>query len=238
MHRVLVPLRVLEGETVPAPLVDLLAPVPVVVLGYHVLPEQTPPGQARMQFEERAQEVLSGLEETFAEAGGETETRLVFTHEEEQTIERVADETDCDAVLVPHATGTVEDVLVSLRGEVDPARVGAFVGTLLADGEQSITLFYAASDEADLEVGRERLTAARDALTEAGVATDRIETASVVSDAPVTALGEAAATEDLVVMGESAPSFRTYVFGEDHERVAERSVGPVLVLRREGDAEA
>jgi len=32
-------------------------------------------------------------------------------------------------------------------------------------------------------------------------------------------------------MGERAPSFRSLVFGEESERVAAESVGPVLVVR-------
>jgi hypothetical protein len=42
----LVPFRVLEGEQVPVALVDLLARTPVVLLGYHVIPDQTAPEHA------------------------------------------------------------------------------------------------------------------------------------------------------------------------------------------------
>jgi hypothetical protein len=49
-----VPVAILKGETVPDAVVELLSTLPVVVLGYHVLPEQTAPGQARMQFEDQA----------------------------------------------------------------------------------------------------------------------------------------------------------------------------------------
>ncbi|MFB6172675.1 MAG: universal stress protein [Haloarculaceae archaeon] len=233
MHRVLIPVEVLEGETVPAPLVEALAGVPVVVLGYHVLPEQTPPAQARLQFEDRALEVLDGISEAFAAAGGDCETRLVFTHEAEQTFQRVADETDCEAILLPNPVGTVEDVVVSLRGEVDPTRLALFVAALVTARDLDVLLYYAATDEADRETARERLTIARDALVEAGVSADRIHMDAVRTDAPVRDLGAVGAEYDLVVMGEGAPSLRSYVFGENHQRVADRSVGPVLVLRRE-----
>ncbi|OYR81823.1 hypothetical protein DJ72_10255 [Halorubrum distributum] len=44
---------------------------------------------------------------------------------------------------------------------------------------------------------------------------------------------------DAVVMGERAPSFRSFVFGEESERVAAASVGPVLVVRdRRADDES
>jgi hypothetical protein len=46
----------------------------------------------------------------------------------------------------------------------------------------------------------------------------------------VSVTAEVAADHDLVVMGETAPSFREYVFGDDHQRVADRSLGPVLVV--------
>jgi len=35
----------------------------------------------------------------------------------------------------------------------------------------------------------------------------------------------------VIVMGERAPSVRSLVFGEESERVASESVGPVLVVR-------
>ena len=59
---ILVPIRVLEGESVPEGVPELLAHAHVVLLGYHVIPEQTAPGQARMQFEDRATERLDKYE--------------------------------------------------------------------------------------------------------------------------------------------------------------------------------
>ena len=58
---VLVPIRVLEGESIPEGVPELLANAHVVLLGYHEIPEQTAPGQARMQFEERAQRKLESI---------------------------------------------------------------------------------------------------------------------------------------------------------------------------------
>jgi len=52
MTRVLVPVAILEGESPSAGLIALLGSTDVTVLGYHVLPEQTPPDQARAQFED------------------------------------------------------------------------------------------------------------------------------------------------------------------------------------------
>jgi len=59
--------------------------------------------------------------------------------------------------------------------------------------------------------------------------TTRIERAGDVPDAIVDAADE----YDAVVMGESDPTLATYVFGLPAEQVAERFLGPVLVVQRE-----
>jgi len=72
-------------------------------------------------------------------------------------------------------------------------------------------------------------------LVERGMAPDTIdvliETPSEQSaiDA-ITARGE---THDAVVMGETDPSVTTFVFGMPSEQIAERFLGPVLVVQRE-----
>lgn len=235
--RVLVPVDVLEGETLPESVCDVLAPLPVVLLGYHVLPEQTPPGQARLQFEEQAQDALDDLAAAVEEAGGEAETRLVFTHDAEQSIDRVADETGCGAILQPNPTGEVERLLVPLRGEVDVDRIAAFAAALVADRDIAITLHHVAGSEAAIPDGESMLDRADAALREAGVPEAAITQEIVVSDAPVLTIAEAATDHDLVVIGERAPSLRTLVFGEDAERIADRSLGPVVVVRRARDSE-
>ena len=86
--KILVPIQVLEGQTLPETLVEFLAPASVVVLGYHVLPEQTPTEQASMQFEERAQTAVDDIAYAFHEAGREVETGVAFTHDRDQTVAR------------------------------------------------------------------------------------------------------------------------------------------------------
>jgi nucleotide-binding universal stress UspA family protein len=230
--KVLVPVEVLEGETVPETVVDLLGVLPVVVLGYHVLPEQTAPGQARLQFEEQAQKKLDDLAESFDEAGASAETRLVFTHDEEQTLDRVADETGCGAILIPNPAPDIERVLVPLRGDVDVDRIVTFLAALLGERDVGVTLYHVGESEAEGAPGRELLDAASDRLQELGVPSTAIETASDVSDSPLQAITTAALDHDAVVMGERAPSLRALLFGEESEQVAERSLGPVIVVRR------
>ncbi|MDF9744498.1 universal stress protein [Natrinema salsiterrestre] len=226
MTRVLVPLAILEGESVSAGLTTLLAPLDVTVLGYHVLPEQTPPDQARLQYEERATDALVDLTAEFEAAGGRADHRLVFTHDREQTIDRVAAETGADAYAITGVTGPIDRLLVSLTGDVAVDRLCSFAAELVGDREIGVTLFLATDDESG---GRESLEAAARSLSERGI---DVETELAGDQPALEALVEAAIGHDAIVMGERAPSLRSLVFGEEAEQVAAESVGPVLVVRR------
>ncbi|ELZ61215.1 MULTISPECIES: universal stress protein [Halorubrum] len=249
MTRVLVPVAVLERESVSPGLISLLGTVDVTLLGYHVLPEQTPPDQARLQFEERATAALEDLSQEFRAAGGDADHRLVFTHDREQTIQRVAGEVGADAFAVSGPTGDVDRLLVSLSGDVDVDRVLSFVERLVGDRDIGVTLFLAAgagtpddaaADESERtapdDADGARLEAAADRLREAGV---EATTELAEGGSPFDALIDAAAGHDAIVMAERAPSFRSLVFGDEGERVAAASVGPVIVVRdAESDASA
>ena len=230
MTRVLVPVEVLEGESVSYGLMDLLGTMDVTVLGYHVLPEQTPADQARQQYEERALSALDDIAAEFREAGGAADSRLVFTHDREQTVERVTEETAARAYAINGATGDVERLLVALSDGVVIDRIVDFVAELVGDRDIGITLFLASEAEA----AADRLQASADRLREAGV---NVSTNRVVSDRPFEALVEAVPGHDAVVVGESAPSLLEFLLGEESERLAAASVGPVLVVRREPDAD-
>ena len=224
MTRVLVPVAVLEGGTVSPGLMNLLGTVDVTVLGYHVLPEQTPPDKARLQYEERATSALADLAEEFREAGGAADHRLVFTHDREQTVNRTADDVGARAYAISGVTGDVDRLLVSLSGDVEVDRILDFVVEVIGDREVGVTLLLAGGAEG----AADRLEAAADRLREAGLSVEtRLEPERSTFDALVDAVPD----HDGVVMGESAPSLRSLVFGEPSKRVASASVGPVLVVR-------
>ena len=234
---ILVPLRVLEGESVPEGVPELLAPTHVVLLGYHVIPEQTAPGQARMQFEDRAMERLDEYETMFEEAGATVERRLVFTHDGQKTIDRMTTEHDCLAALVPNATGPVEDVLVAVRGTVGVDRIARVVGGLFGETDASVTLYHVAeSDETDEDVGT-LLDGMVNRLEAQGLDASRIETRVERDQEAFDAIVDAADAFDVVVMGESDPSLATFVFGMPADQVADRFLGPVLVVQREPSEE-
>ncbi|MEF8852426.1 MAG: universal stress protein [Haloarculaceae archaeon] len=232
MTHVLVPLAILEGETVSPGLIDLLGTVNVTVLGYHVLPEQTPPDQARHQYEERANAALADVTDEFDAAGGDAYHRLVFTHDRSQTVDRIASEIDVDAIGVRGATGSVERLLVSVAGEVAVDRIVPFVVALVGDRAIDVTVFAAAREGGEASA-RERLDDAANRLAEAGIEA----TTDLRTGRPFDAFVAAAAGHDAVVMGQRAPSLQSFLFGDEAERVASETVGPVLVVRGEPEAD-
>jgi nucleotide-binding universal stress UspA family protein len=229
MVRVLVPVAVLGGETVASGLVDLLAPADVVLLGYHEIPEQTTPEQAQLSFEEPARANLADVAEAVEAAGASVETRLAFTHDREQTIDRVAADADVDVVVFLNPAMAAEDLLVVLHGNVAAERIGRVVAALVDGRPIAVTLCEILGPDADALNLLERT---RDELIDGGVPAAQIEAACIETETPVSAILDAAVGMDAVVMGDRAPTWREFIVGDVEERVADASLGPVLVVRR------
>lgn len=232
-HRVLVPVAVLRGESVPRTIVDALASIPVVLLGYHEVPEQTSPDQARDQYQRRATRELEERRSVFEDAGCPVTSRLVFTHDRFRTFERVAVDAGCDAVLILNPAPVLESMLVAIRSDINVRHKARLVATVLEDTEIDATLFHVVGDEGDRDRGDELLATVAAALEDAGLDPDRISRSVVVDDSPTEAILEAAAEHDILVAGESRPSIRRYVLRDRAERLAKRTADPVLVVRGE-----
>jgi len=230
---ILVPIRVLEGESIPDGVPELLANAHVVLLGYHVVPDQTATGQARMQFEERANGRLEKFASLFEEAGATVDQRLVFTHDGQTTLDRIIDEHDCLAVLVPNATTPPTDVLVAVRGTVGVGRLAEVVAGLFGALNVDVTLYHVAEADETMDDIETFLDGVTDRLTTLGVPDSAIETRVETAEKPLSAIAETAENFDIIVMGESDPSLTTFVFGMPADQLAERFLGPVLVVQRE-----
>ena len=232
-HRVLIPIAVLEGEAVPETIIDAFASIPVVLLGYRDIPDQTGPDQAREQYGDRARAELEELQTVFEDAGCDVTSRLAFTHDPLETFERVAVEDACDAVLVLNPAPVLETVLVALRGDVNVEYIARLLATVLTGTTLELTLFHVAADDSKRAAGTELLETARSELLDAGVDADRIDSTVVVDNSPTEAIVEASADHDLLVAGESRPSIRRAIFRDRAKRLARRTVDPVLVIRGE-----
>ena len=226
--KILIPVRVLEGQTVPEPLVEFLAPSEIVILGYHVLPEQTPTEQGSMQFEDRAQEAVADIASAFRDAGREVETRIVFTHDRDQTVERVAEEVGATATLLPNPTGEVSDILVAVRGSIDVSRLADLVASLLVDTEDTVTLWGLTGGDFDADAAVEQAAAT---LARRGFDDGRVTVETDAVETPIYDIVARSAEFDAIVMGEGGPPVLSALFGDDAERVAEGAVAPVLVVR-------
>lgn len=230
---VLVPVQILESEQVPAALIDVLASTSVVLLGYHVIPEQTAPEQARASFGEQAREELDELAAAFRDSGGTVETRLVFTRDPTQTFERVAVDVAADAILLLNPAPSVDRIMVALSEGINTERITELAASLARGSDVTVSLFHVATAEAERERGERLLEEARNLLVDKGVSPAWIDSEVLVSETPVKAIVDAASTGiDLVVVGESRPSVHELVFGEPSERIADSSLAPILVVRR------
>lgn len=231
-HRVLVPVDVLGGQAVPEAIIDAIASLPAVVLGYHEIPDQTATDQARMSYESQARAELDELRGVFEAAGCDVTTRLVFTHDRFKTFERVAVERDCDSVLLLNPAPVLESMLVAIRGDANVDYIARLVAAFLAGTTIDVTLLHVVTDDEDRERGVNSLETAAAKLADHDVDRDRIETV-VVDGRPIDTVLAAAADHDLLVIGESRPSIRGHIFRDRAERIARRTVDPVLVIRGE-----
>jgi nucleotide-binding universal stress UspA family protein len=229
--RILVPLRVLERESIPEGIPELLTNAHVVLLGYQVVPDQTATDQARHQFEDQATRRLDDCTAILEHAGATVESHLVFTHDEQTTIDRVIDEHDCLAVLIPNATRPPENVFVAIRGIVGIDRFVRLVSGLFATIDVDVTLYHVAGeDETDADV-ETLFDGVATRLSDEGIAADAIDIQISRGGTPREMIVDASENYDAIVMGESDPSVTTFLFGMTADQVAKQFLGPVFVIQ-------
>lgn len=232
---ILVPIDASDPNEYPADIVDLLEPASVVVLGYYPVPDQAAPDQLQAEYEDEAKAAMEPTVRSFAEQGTAVESVLVFTRDTPQSIDRVANEFGCDAVLVPGDIHALDDVLVSLKDETNMFRVLETVGLLLEDADPDVTLFHADSIEKGSARSELYLRGATDWLRDRGLDRERITWEEPTEETQDSDLLELADTHDLVITGEYEPGLRERVVGEMPNRIADRTDTDVLVVRKERD---
>ncbi len=232
---VLLPVDVSGDATAPEGVFALLDPVNVVVLGYYPVPDQAAPAQIKYANEDDAAERLAAVADRLREDEGTVTEVLVFTHDRGETVDRVAEEYDCAAVVTTGTVDRVERVLVPLRGRGNLDGILAVVADLVADTGASVTLFHAVDGDgdgdSDGDEGERLLADAADRLAEAGLDAARIDRRRVETDDPAAAIREAAAGFDVVVIGESEPSLRDRILGATPTSVVDRTDAPTVVVR-------
>jgi nucleotide-binding universal stress UspA family protein len=225
------PIRVLEGESVPEGVPELLRNAHVVLLGYHVVPDQTATDQARSQFEEQATRRLDDFTAILEDAGATVDSQLVFTHDGQTTIDRLTAEHDCLAVLIPNATRPLEDLLVAVRGIVGIDRFVRLISGLLTALDVNVTLYHVPEDHETDEDAETLLDGIAARLSEEGVSPELIDIQISREGDPREMIIDAADNYDAIVMGESDPSVATFLFGMTADQVATQFLGPVFVVQ-------
>jgi len=228
----LVPVSVREEAALPAVVYDLVGSLRVVLLGTYQVPEQTPPEQARENFEDVARERLERLAEGFADRGTEVEPLLVFTPDRAETVDRVTVERECGSVLFPGVAESLERVLVPVRSETNLERILEVVARI-ANGTTTITLFHVSGEDEEEGEADLLLRGARARLVSAGVPPGSIDLRTERSEEPAATILAATEEADAVVIGETKPSLRTMVFGDVPMRIVEEALCPVIVVRRD-----
>ena len=228
---VLVPVDVSITEPPDQVILDLLKPVNLVVLGYYPVPKQTAPAHLKEDHEAEAAERLENIVSRFARGDHDVEDVLVFTKDRRDTIDRIADQHDCDAVFVPGETDTIDRILVPLRGDVNLERIVSLVGDLVRASDAAVTLFHSVAEGTDPSQGEFVLRGAADRLAEEGVDRDRIDWKLSEGGSPKRKIIDLVADYDLVVLGEAEPSLRDRILGAVLTPILEEIDKPALIVR-------
>ena len=234
---ILLPVGILERESIPEGVPELLTNAHVVLLGHHAVPDQTATDQARSQFEDQATRRLDDFTAILEHAGATVDSLLVFTHDTQTTIDRVAAEHDCLAILIPNATRPIETVLVAVRGIVGIDRFVRVVSGLFATLEITVTLYHVAEEDESDEDVETLLDGIATRLSEEGVSPELVDTQVSRGGKSEEMIVDAADTYDAVVMGESDPSVRTLLFGMSVDQVAREFLGPIFVVQHSEPAD-
>jgi nucleotide-binding universal stress UspA family protein len=228
---VLVPVDVSTADPLDEGILEHLRPVDVVVLGHYPVPRQTAPAHLRADHEAEARARLEAAVARVDAADHEVEGVLVFTRDRRDSIDRVADEHGCDAVLVPGETSPVERILVPLRGTTNLERIVSLVADLERTSAASITLFHSVADGTDPDGGAAVLRDAVERLVAAGVDRDRLRRdLSETGDARAEIVARAR-EHDLVILGETEPSLRARIIGATLTPILDAIDAPAIVVR-------
>ena len=233
---ILVDVELPDPEPLSPMLIETLASLRVVLLGWFAVPEQTSPAQARDQFGDEMQETLDAVARRFEAAGAEVTIRLVFTGDKLETLTRISTEEDCDAVLVPGPLDELRRVLVPLRGLENAHQIAPFVADLCRDDTAAVTLLHVVEEGETETSSRENvLRPAAAWMQDRGLDPDLLELDAMAADGPADTIVDRAAAYDLVVLGETKPSVREVLFGKVPERIVKAADVPVIVVRHQAE---
>ena len=228
---ILIPVDV-SGENQPTqPLVDLCRSVDVVLLGYYPVPDQAAPAQLRQDHESDAIAVLERIADEFSASGIDLTEVLVFTHDREDAIDRIATEHSCDAILTLGPAERIERVLVPVRGDTNLERIVSLLAAVMRTSDASVTFFHSVAEDSDPSHGEFLLRGALDRLEQAGIDRERIDWQLSDEESPHDEIIALAREYDLLVLGETKPSLRERIVGTVPSRIVDDVDKPAFIVR-------
>lgn len=227
---VLLPVDISGEHTIPTSVLDLLSSTHVIVLGYYPVPSQAAPAQLKHQHQDDAKRHLDAIANQLSSRVDAVTDVLVFTHDRDETVDRIATTHDVDAILTPGEVAAVDRLLVPLRGDSNVENILSLVVTLLASTDATVTLFHATDEAGGDGRGDRLLDGAISYLVESGIDPDRIDRQLSTEEA-VSGILAAGDESDVLVIGETEPSLLDRILGHVPSRILDDADGPVFVVR-------
>jgi nucleotide-binding universal stress UspA family protein len=230
---ILIPIDISVTNPPSRAILEMFRPIDIVVLGYYPVPKQTAPAHLKEEHGTEANERLESIVSDFSSTGHEVSDVLVFTKNRQDTIDRIADQNGCDAVLVPgdiNGDG-IERILVPLRGDDNLARIVSLVGDIVQASDATVTLFHSIAEDTNPSQGEFILRGAVDRLTEEGIDRNRVNWQLSEQGDPKREIVESADEYDLVILGETEPSLRERIIGTTLTPIIDEIQKPTIIVR-------
>ena len=228
---ILVPVDVSNDDPPAQSLIDFCRSVEVVLLGYYPVPDQVAPAQLRQHHKSDATATLAETVGAFSASGIDVTDVLVFTHDHQDTIDRVANQYDCGAVLTLGKAEHIETVFVPIRGDTNLERIVSLLASVMRMNDASITFFHSVAEDSDPSHGEFLVRGAVNRLDEAGIDRDRIDWQLSETESPHDEIIELAREYDLLVLGETKPSLRERILGTVPSRIVDEVDKPAFIVR-------
>jgi len=233
--KILVTVELPGFDDIALPLIIAFNNLHVILLGYNRVPEQTSPEQARDKYGEEAQNNLDKMAGQLETQAVRVDTRLVFTGNVADSVKRIVEEEEIDAVLEMRPLAQIKSIFVPLHSDQQqPKHVAAFVAALVRDSEINVNLRLLRDPEEETQKADALLHQQRQAFERENIAVDLIETEQIETAESIETIIEMANSGDVMILGEADPSMRERIFGTVHEQIAPHVDCPVvLVLLKE-----
>jgi len=222
-NKIIIPVNVLKGQTIQPALAELVKDLDVVLVGIHVTPEQTAPGQAKEQFEEQAVEKLEDVMSVFEQDNGSIQSHVVFTQDRQKTINRLVDEHEAIGYVVPNPMESHEKVLLTYQHSVNPetrTKLLEIAEELFSDSEKIELIVFGGEEDQE-----------RQNAINAGINKDVLQVSTTDSIDSIGEVSREATDYDIVCMVEQQQALHGLIFGDEGERIARTSLNPLIVIR-------